>query len=59
MRKLYILVDLAKRKVVFESIDEESCYQYEQDHQEKALYMVVLSLDNKYPCLEKLEGVAL
>ena len=59
MKHLYIVVDLAKRKVVFESDDLDLAYDYERKHQEKALYLITLDLDEKYPALWGLDGVVL
>ena len=59
MRKLYILVDLGKQKVMTYSDNLEVIRTWEDNHQEKALYRVDLELDDKYPCVNKLGGVAL
>ena len=59
MKHLYIIVDLATRKVVYEAHNLEACKNFEQAHQNKALYLITLLIDNNYPCCRGLEGVAL
>ena len=59
MKYLYIMVDLAKQKVVLQSDQFDSCLAYERDNQEKALFCIELSIDENYPCSRGLKGVAL
>ena len=59
MRKLYILVDLDKCEVMTCCDNLEVIKAWEENHQEKALYRIDLDLDDKYPCVNKLEGLAL
>ena len=56
---LYIVVDLAKQKVVYTNHNLENVKAYENDHQEKALYLIKLDIDSVYPCCRGLSGVAL
>ena len=59
MRMLYILVDLGKCEVMTCCDNLEEIKEWEDNHQEKALYRVDLELDDKYPCVWKLGGLAL
>lgn len=58
MKHLFIMVDLAKNQVVKQSNDFDDCMKYERENQEKALYLIKVGIDELYPCVRALEGVA-
>ena len=58
MKRFYIVVDLATRKVAYESHNLQGAENYINNNGTKALYLITLTLDAEYPCVRGLDGCA-